>query len=169
MAKYLNLLIVALFACIGVALVSCGNDDDDLNGGNSSITINGQGYITHENCCAADITDYNSSTLIDIELHPSNSDKYALFPVAKMEFVTKTEQLSEGMVFTIKEVYVALRNSSSDIDSANDYKSLVSGSISVAKVNGANVVLQFNDLTLANKNGKTIVIKGTMTVEHRTI
>ena len=169
MAKYLKLLIIALFACIGVALASCGNDDDDLSIGNSSITINGQSYIAHENCCQADITDYIDNSLIGIELHPANSDKNALFPVARMEFGTNTEPLSDGFVFTLKDVYVALRSNSSDTNTNNNYTKLVSGSISVAKVKGDDVTLQFNDLTLANKIGDTIVIEGTITVEHRTI
>lgn len=169
MAKYLKLLIVVLFTTVNVLLVSCSNDDDDLSIGNSSITINGQSYIAHENCCQGDITDYVDNSLIGIELHPANSDKNALFPVARMEFGTNTEPLTDGFVFTLKDVYVALRSSSSDTNTNNNYTKLVSGSISVAKVKGDDVTLQFNELTLANKSGDPIVIKGTITVEHRTI
>lgn len=166
MTKYLKLLMVALLASLNFTFTACG-DDDDVKGEQSSITINGQSYNTHKNCCVTEITDYSSSTLISIELHPSSSND--LYPVVGMEFVVKKEQLTDGMTFTLNGVAVEFRNSSMDFSANNDYTKFVSGSISVDGIEGSNVTLKFNNLTVSNTKGDKTVIEGTITVKHQVI
>ena len=51
MKKYLYLFFVALFATMSFSLTSCGEDDDEPNGGNdskSSFTINGTAFGTND-------------------------------------------------------------------------------------------------------------------------
>ena len=51
MKKYLYLFFVALFATMSFSLTSCGDDDDEPNGGNdskSSFTINGTAFGTND-------------------------------------------------------------------------------------------------------------------------
>ena len=164
MKKYLHLLLVALFATMSFALTSCGDDDDEPNGGNgsASLTINGQGYKEHATTGATStITDYGTrlGIKIEAELYPAKSDETDFYPRAHISLLAESATLSKGMTLTLNKGYVEMVT---DIMEGDRYDEIKSGKVTVTEVAGSTVTLNFDNLKVADDNNKTITINGSL-------
>ena len=171
MKKYLSLLFVALFATMSFALTSCGDDNDEPEGGNgkASLTINGQGYKEHSTTGAnSTVTDYGTSLGISIkaELYPANSDETDFFPRANISLEAKSVALAKGTTLTLNDGYVEMVT---DIMEGDKYDEINSGKVTVSDVNGATVTLNFENLKLADDDNKTVTINGSLVCDYTKI
>lgn len=171
MKKYLQLLLVALFATMLFALTSCGDDNDEPNGGdsNAALTINGQGYKEHPTTGAnSTVTDYGTSLGISIkaELYPTNSDETDFFPRANISLEANSVTMSKGTTLTLNDGYVELVT---DVMEGDRYDEIKSGKVTVSEVQGATVTLSFDNLKLANDDNKTVTINGTLVCDYTKI
>lgn len=164
MKKYLSLLFVALFATISFALTSCGDDNDEPDGGDSkaSLTINGQGYKEHSSTGAnSTVTDYGTSLGISIkaELYPANSDETEIFPRANISLEANSVAITKGATLSLNDGYVEMVT---DVMEGDKYDELKSGKVTVSEVKGTTVTLNFENLKLADDDNKTVTINGTL-------
>lgn len=165
MKKYLHFLFVALFATLSFALTSCGDDDDEPNGGNgsASLTINGQGYKEHATTGASStITDYSSvrpdlGIKIEAELYPAKSDETDFYPRAHISLEAESVTLTKGMTLTLNKGNVEMIT---DIAEGDEYNEIKSGKVTVAEINGSTVTLNFDNLKVADDDNKTVTING---------
>lgn len=171
MKKYLSLLFVALFATMSFALTSCGDDNDEPDGGNSkaSLTINGQGYKEHSTTGAnSTVTDYGTSLGISIkaELYPANSDETEFFPRVNISLEANSVALAKGTTLTLNDGYVEMVT---DVMEGDKYDEIKSGKVTVSEVNGATVTLNFDNLKLADDDSKTVTINGSLVCDYTKI
>lgn len=164
MKKYLHLLFVALFATMSFALTSCGNDDDEPNGGNgsASLTINGQGYKEHATTGATStITDYGTrlGIKIEAELYPAKSDETDFYPRAHISLEAESATLSKGMTLTLNDGYIEMIT---DVMEGDRYDEIKSGKVTVTEISGSTVTLNFDNLIVADDDNKTITINGSL-------
>lgn len=164
MKKYLSLLFVALFATISFALTSCGDDNDEPDGGDSkaSLSINGQGYKEHSSTGAnSTVTDYGTSLGISIkaELYPANSDETEIFPRANISLEANSVAITKGATLSLNDGYVEMVT---DVMEGDKYDELKSGKVTVSEVKGTTVTLNFENLKLADDDNKTVTINGTL-------
>lgn len=165
---------MALFATLSFALTSCGDDDDEPNGGNdkASLTINGQGYKEHTTTGASStIADYSSTRpdlgiAIKAELYPSESDELDFFPCANISFNAESATLSKGMTLTLNEGYVEMMT---DFIQGDKYDEIKSGKVTVSEVSGASVTLKFDNLKIADDDNEIITINGTLKFQYTKI
>lgn len=171
MKKYLSLLFVALFATMSFALTSCGDDNDEPDGGNdkASLTINGQGYKEHSSTGAnSTVTDYGTSLGISIkaELYPANSDETEIFPRANISLEANSVAISKGTTFSLNDGYVEMVT---DVMEGDKYDEIKSGKVTVSDVKGSTVTLNFDNLKLADDDNKTVTINGTLVCDYTKI
>lgn len=171
MKKYLSLLFVALFATMSFALTSCGDDNDEPDGGDSkaSLTINGQGYKEHPTTGAnSTVTDYGTSLGISIktELYPVNSDESEIFPHANISLEANSTTIAKGVTLALNDGYVKMVT---DVMEGDKYDEIKSGKVTVSDVKGATVTLKFDNLKLADDDNKTVTINGTLICEYTQI
>lgn len=164
MKKYLSLLFVAFFATMSFALTSCGDDDDEPNGGNgsASLTINGQGYKEHAFTGATStITDYGTrlGIKIEAELYPAKSDETDFYPRAHISLEAESATLSKGMTLTLNDGYIAMVT---DVMEGDRYDEIKSGKVTVTEISGSTVTLNFDNLKVADDDDKTITINGSL-------
>lgn len=164
MKKYLHLLLVALFATMSFALTSCGDDDDEPDGGNgsASLTINGQGYKEHATTGATStITDYGTrlGIKIEAELYPAKSDETDFYPRAHISLEAESATLSKGMTLTLYDGYVEMIT---DVMEGDRYDEIKSGKVTVTEISGSTVTLNFDNLKIADDDDKTITINGSL-------
>lgn len=164
MKKYLHLLFVALFATLSFALTSCGDDNDEPDGGNgnATLTINGQGYREHATTGASStITDYGTrlGIKIETELYPSKSDETDFYPRAHISLEAESATLTKGMTLTLNKGNVEMIT---DIAEGDEYNEIKSGKVTVAEINGSTVTLNFDNLKVADDNDKTVNINGSL-------
>ncbi len=171
MKKYLTLLFVALFATLSFALTSCGDDNDEPDGGSSkaSLTINGQGYKEHSTTEATStLTDYGTilGIKIDAELYPAKSDETNFYPRAHISLEAKSETLSKGMTLTLNDGYVEMIT---DVMEGDKYDEIKSGKITVSEVKGSTITLNFDNLKIADDDNKTVTINGSLVCDYTQI
>lgn len=167
MKKYLHLLLVALFATMSFALTSCGDDNDEPDGGNgkASLTINGQGYKEHATTGASStITDYSSvrpdlGIKIEAELYPAKSDETDFYPRAHISLEAESATLSKGMTLTLNDGYIEMIT---DVMEGDRYDEIKSGKVIVTEISGSTVTLNFDNLKVADDDDKTITINGSL-------
>ncbi len=164
MKKYLSLLFVALFATMSFALTSCGDDNDEPDGGDSkaSLTINGQGYKEHPTTGAnSTVTDYGTSLGISIktELYPAKSDETDFYPRAHISLEAESATLSKGMTLTLNDGYIEMIT---DVMEGDRYDEIKSGKVTVTEISGSTVTLNFDNLKVADDDDKTITINGSL-------
>lgn len=164
MKKYLSLLLVALFTTFSFTLTSCGDDDDEPDGGKgkATLTINGQNYKEHTTTGASStITDYGTrlGIKIDAELYPAKSDELDLFPMANISLETESVTLTKGTTLSINDGYVEMMT---DVMEGEKYDEIKSGKVTVSDIAGSTVTLKFDNLKLANDDNKTVTINGTL-------
>ena len=175
MKKYLSLLFVALFATMSFALTSCGDDNDEPDGGNgkASLTINGQGYKEHSTTGAnSTVTDYGTSLGISIkaELYPANSDETDFFPRANISLEAKSVALAKGTTLTLNDGYVEMiEGAGTDGMYGTVYDEIKSGKVTVSEVKGETVTLNFENLKLADDDNKTVTINGSLVCDYTKI
>lgn len=166
MKKYLSLLLVALFATLSFTLTSCGDDNDEPNGGDdkASLTINGQGYKEHS-YAASTLTDYGTrlGIKIEAELYPAKSDESDFYPRAHISIEAKSETLTKGMTLTLNDGYVEMIT---DVMAGDKYDEIKSGKITVSEVKGSTVTLNFDNLKLADDDDKTVTINGSLVCDY---
>lgn len=169
MKKYLHLLFVALFATMSFALTSCGDDDDEPDGGNdtkAALTINGQGYGIHPTTGATPTFSDNGTRLgskIDLELYPAGSEETNFMPCVHVCIYAESETLTKGMTLTLTEGYVEMVT---DVMQGDKYDEIKNGKISVAEVKGSSVTLKFDNLKLTDEDNKTVTINGSIVCEY---
>ena len=171
MKKYLSLLFVALFATMSFALTSCGDDNDEPDGGSSKATlpINGQGYKEHSTTGAnSTITDYGTrlGIKIDAELYPVESDETDFFPRAHISLEANSDTLNKGMILTLTNGYIEIVK---DVMEGDKYDEIKSGKITVRDIKGSRVTLNFDTLKLADNDGKTVTINGSLICDYTKI
>lgn len=171
MKKYLSLLFVALFATMSFALTSCGDDNDEPEGGDTkaSLTINGQGYKEHSTTGAnSTVTDYGTRLGISIkaELYPANSDETEIFPHANISLEANSVVLAKGTTLTLNNGYVEMVT---DVMEGDKYDEIKSGKVTVSDVNGSTVTLNFDNLKLADDDNKTVTINGSLVCDYTKI
>lgn len=171
MKKYLSLFFVALLATMSFALTSCGDDNDEPDGGDSkaSLTINGQGYKEHSTTGAnSTVTDYGTSLGISIkaELYPANSDETDFFPRANISLEANSVAITKGATLSLNDGYVEMLT---DVMEGDKYDEIKSGKITVSDVKGATVTLNFDNLKLADDDNKTVTINGTLVCDYTKI
>ena len=171
MKKYLSLLFVALFATMSFALTSCGDDNDEPDGGNgkASLTINGQGYKEHSTAGAnSTVTDYGTSLGIKIEseLYPANSEETDFFPSAHISLEANSVALAKGTILTLNDGYVEMVT---DVMEGDKYDEIKSGKVTVSEVKGETVTLNFENLKLADDDNKTVTINGSLVCDYTKI
>lgn len=164
MKKYLSFLFMALFATMTFALTSCGDDNDEPDGGNgkASLTINGQGYKEHSTTGAnSTVTDYGTSLGISIkaELYPANSDETDFFPHVNISLEANSAIIAKGTTLTLNDGYVEMVT---DVMEGDKYDEIKSGKVTVSDVKGSTVTLNFDNLKLADDDNKTVTINGTL-------
>lgn len=175
MKKYLSLLFVALFATMTFALTSCGDDNDEPDGGNgkASLTINGQGYKEHSTTGAnSTVTDYGTSLGIKIEseLYTANSEETDFFPRAHISLEANSVALAKGTTLTLNDGYVEMiEGAGTDGMYGTVYDEIKSGKVTVSEVKGETVTLNFENLKLADDDNKTVTINGTLICEYTQI
>lgn len=171
MKKYLSLLFVALLATLPFALTSCGDDNDEPDGGDSkaSLTINGQGYKEHSTTGAnSTVTDYGTRLGISIkaELYPANSDETEFFPHANISLEANSVTIAKGVTLALNDGYVEMVT---DVMEGDKYDEIKSGNVTVSDVKGATVTLKFDNLKLADDDNKTVTINGTLVCDYTKI
>lgn len=171
MKKHLSLFFVALLATMSFALTSCGDDNDEPDGGDSkaSLTINGQGYKEHSSTGAnSTVTDYGTSLGISIkaELYPANSDETEIFPRANISLEANSVAITKGATLSLNDGYVEMVT---DVMEGDKYDELKSGKVTVSEVRGATVTLNFENLKLADDDNKTVTINGTLVCDYTKI
>lgn len=171
MKKYLSLLLVALFATMSFALISCGDDNDEPDGGNTkaTLTINGQGYKEHSTTGATStLTDYGTrlGIKLEAELYPAKSDETDFFPRVHISIEAKSETLSKGMTLTLNDGYVEMIT---DVMEGDKYDEIKSGQITISEIKGSTVTLNFNNLKIADDDDKTVTINGSLVCEYTQI
>lgn len=171
MKKYLSLFFVALLATMSFALTSCGDDNDEPDGGDNkaSLTINGQGYKEHSSTGAnSTVTDYGTSLGISIkaELYPANSDETDFFPHANISLEANSANIAKGTTLTLNDGYVEMVT---DVMEGDKYDEIKSGKVTVSDVKGSTVTLNFDNLKLADDDNKTVTIKGSLVCDYTKI
>lgn len=168
MKKYLQLLLVALFATLSFSLTSCG-DDDEPDGGDSkaNLTINGQGYKEHSATGAtSSVTDYGNGVMtIHAELYPASSDEFDYFPRANVSLEAKSATFTKGMTLDLTDGYVEMVT---DVMEGDKYDEIKSGKITVSEVKGETVTLKFDNLKLSD-GSEAITINGSLKCEYTVI
>lgn len=171
MKKYLSLFFVALLATMSFALTSCGDDNDEPDGGDTkaSLTINGQGYKEHSSTGAnSTVTDYGTSLGISIkaELYPANSDETEIFPRANISLEANSVAITKGTTLSLNDGYVEMVT---NVMEGDNYDEIKSGKVTVSDVKGATVTLNFDNLKLADDDNKTVTINGTLVCDYTKI
>lgn len=175
MKKYLSLFFVALLATMSFALTSCGDDNDEPDGGDTkaSLTINGQGYKEHSTTGAnSTVTDYGTSLGISIkaELYPANSDETDFFPHVNISLEAKSVTITKGTSLSINKGYVeVIEGGGTNGMYGTKYDEIKSGKVTVSDVKGSTVTLNFDNLKLADDDNKTITINGTLVCDYTKI
>lgn len=146
------------------ALTSCGDDDDEPNGGNgsASLTINGQGYKEHATTGATStITDYGTrlGIKIEAELYPAKSDETDFYPRAHISLEAESATLSKGMTLTLNDGYIEMIT---DVLEGDRYDEIKSGKVTITEISGSTVTLNFDNLKIADDDDKTITINGSL-------
>lgn len=165
------LLFVALLATMSFALTSCGDDNDEPDGGNSkaSLTINGQGYKEHSTTGAnSTVTDYGTNLGISIkaELYPANSDETEIFPRANISLEANSVTITKGATLSLNDGYVEMVT---DVMEGDKYDEIKSGKVTVSDVKGSTVTLNFDNLKLADDDNKTVTINGSLVCDYTKI
>lgn len=155
---------MALFATVSFALTSCGDEDDEPNGGNgsASLTINGQGYKEHATTGATStITDYGTrlGIKIEAELYPAKSDETDFYPRAHISLEAESATLSKGMTLTLNDGYIEMIT---DVLEGDRYDEIKSGKVTITEISGSTVTLNFDNLKIADDDDKTITINGSL-------
>ena len=171
MKKYLSLFFVALLATMSFALTSCGDDNDEPDGGDTkaSLTINGQGYKEHSSSGAnSTVTDYGTSLGISIkaELYSANSDETEIFPRANISLEANSVTITKGATLSLNDGYVEMVT---DVMEGDKYDEIKSGKVTVSDVKGSTVTLNFDNLKLADDDNKTVTINGTLVCDYTKI
>lgn len=153
------------------ALTSCGDDNDEPDGGDTkaSLTINGQGYKEHSSTGAnSTVTDYGTSLGISIkaELYPANSDETDFFPRVNISLAANSVTIAKGSTLTLNDGYVEMVT---DVMEGDKYDEIKSGKVTVSDVKGATVTLNFENLKLADDDNKTVTINGTLVCDYTKI
>ena len=166
MKKYLYLLFITFFGFMPFVLASCGDDDDNQNGNNGNIEINGVSYplsnlITMEGSWNEDGD--NKGTFTVTVLDKANDALYYSF-----SFIS-SEQVKEGDSFSTTLTLEPLDGD----DGENDFLwngpfNYVSGTAKVIKTDKAKsiLVIQFDNLTMKGKE-TSYTFKGTAEVSYR--
>lgn len=155
---------MALFATVSFALTSCGDEDDEPNGGNgsASLTINGQGYKEHATTGATStITDYGTrlGIKIEAELYPAKSDETDFYPRAHISLEAESATLSKGMTLTLNDGYIEMIT---DVLEGDRYDEIKSGKVTITEISVSTVTLNFDNLKIADDDDKTITINGSL-------
>ena len=159
MKKYLYLLFVALFATLSFSLTSCGDDDDEPNGGSSpassSFTIDGVSFGTNKDWAWVQNFEYRNTALFQAQLSTSKGE----YPWIEMHIDTKAvNDSSKGKKLEI---------TSSDLTyfttqyNTTTYDEEVSGNVIVQDVNSSAVTLKFENYKLSD-GSKSIVLNGVL-------
>jgi hypothetical protein len=161
MKKYLYLFFVALFATMSFTLTSCGDDDDEPNGGNdykSSFTINGTAFGTNDDWAWVQNIESQDVATFQAQLSTSKGE----YPWVEMTIDTKAvKESSKGQSLTIKNAKVKYFTAQS---SATTFDEVEGGSILVQDVNSSAITLKFNDYKLSD-GSNTLTLNGVLKFE----
>ncbi len=168
MKKYLYLTIVALLATMSFALTSCGDDDDEPNGGSKGkfeLTIDG---TKHEfTRCAGSLNGSQNTYNWDLE--------YGDYPDGATFSITiyGWDEVVEGQYFTYNDVIWGEGADPTGIDVAwfPPKGGVVLGGITpsgnkikvVAKTSKT-ITLSFDDATFESMSGDSVTVDGTVTL-----
>lgn len=170
MKKYLNLLMVAIFATMSFAFVSCGDDDDEPDNGGTgssahsiSLRLDGENYQFDAGLCEYD---YSQDEII-VELFDSKT----LNPWIGFVFYKVTD-LTDGMILTPDMNLsnglgpMALINITYGDVRAGGYR-LISGSVKIDSIDlNGKIKVTFNNARFEENLYKkeSISVNGTFTV-----
>ena len=158
MKKYLYLLIVALFATMSFTLTSCGDDNDEPNGGNdskSSFTINGTAFGTNDDWAWVQNLEAQDVATFQAQLSTSNGE----YPWVEMTIDTKAvKDSSKGQSLLITNAKVKYFTAQS---SATIYDEEEGGSVIVQDITSSTITLKFNNYKLSD-GSNTLALNGVL-------
>lgn len=158
MKKYLYLFFVALFATMSFSLTSCGDDDDEPNGGNdskSTFTINGTTFGTNDDWAWVQNIEAQDVATFQAQLSTSKGE----YPWVEMTIDTKAVKgSSKGQSLTITNAKVKYFTTQT---SATIFDEEEGGSILVQDITSSAITLKFNNYKLSD-GSNTLTLNGVL-------
>lgn len=158
MKKYLYLFFVALFATMSFSLTSCGDYEDEPNGGNdskSSFTINGTAFGTNDDWAWVQNIEAQDVATFQAQLSTSKGE----YPWVEMTIDTKAiKNSSKGQSLTITNAKVKYFTAQT---SATIFDEEEGGSILVQDITSSAITLKFNNYKLSD-GSNILTLNGTL-------
>lgn len=155
MKKYFYLFFVALFATMSVALISCGDDDDEPSAGGKyscNLTVNGSKFPSKT--IAGEIWNHNGFDAITVWVNDAtNENGYVIFEVTNVNATDGTN---------------VSRNCSLDVDFGELFLmggEVKSGSVTVSKIDrdAKTMTVTFSNAIFSSPMGDDATVNGTLT------
>lgn len=160
MKKYLYLFFVALFATMSFTLTSCGDDDDEPNGGNttSALTINGKKYNFNDFFSQLQKR-YDNRTMLWCQIDDSEGNELDVN-------LYNWDSVTDGYVYSSNDEDIAIAWDD-NTSCGHEIYGFTSGNVKVVSVKqDANLVtLSFNNAKfVCDQDNSTVTINGNLTM-----